>query len=58
MHEKRDCLTFLLVGFIPDHIFGRMKDNVFCPVFVFHRGISNGICDLILYLRSEGLIIS
>ena len=47
-----------LLGFIFDHIFGPKNDNLFCAVFVFHRGMSNGICDLILYLKNEGLNIS
>ena len=58
MHEKRRCLTFLLLGFILDHIFGPKKNNLFYPVFVFRRGISNGICDLVLYLKSQGLNVS
>ena len=41
-----------------DHIFGPKKDKLFCPVFVFRRGMSNAICDLVLYLQSEGLNIS
>ena len=30
------------------------KDNLSCPVFVFPRGMSNGICDPALYPKSEG----
>ena len=41
-----------------DHIFGPKKDKLFCPVFAFRRGMSNAICDLVLYLQSEGLNIS
>ena len=33
---------------ILDHIFGPEKDKLFCPVFVFHRGMSNAICVLVL----------
>ena len=51
-------LTFLILGFIFDHIFGPKKDKIFCPVFVFRRGMPNAICDLVLYLQSEGLNIS
>ena len=58
MHDRRRYLTFLLLQFILDHIFGPKKDNLFCPVFVFHRGMSNSICDLVLYLKTKGLKIS
>ena len=59
MHKKQDdVLTFLILGSILDHIFGLKKDKLFCLVFVFRRGISNAICDLVLYLQSEGLNIS
>ena len=44
--------------FIFDHIFGLKKDNHFCPVFVYHRGMSNGISDFILYFKNVGLNIS
>ena len=44
--------------YIFDHIFGPKKDNVFYPVFVFHRVISNGISDFVLYFKNEGLSIS
>ena len=50
MPERRRCLTFLLLGFILDHTFGPKKDNLSCPVFVFRRGMSNVICDPILYI--------
>ena len=33
-------------------------DKLFCPTFVFRRGISNATCDIVLYLQSEGLNIS
>ena len=29
-------------------------DKACCPVFVFRRGISNAICDIVLYLLIEG----
>ena len=32
--------------------------KLFCPLFVFYRGMSNAICDFVLYLQSEGLNIS
>ena len=54
MRERKLCLTFLLLGFILDHIFYLKKDNLSCPVFVFRRGMSNGICDPVLYPKSEG----
>ena len=47
-----------VLGSILDHIFGPKKDKLFCPVFVFRRGMSNAICDLVLYLQSEVLKIS
>ena len=30
MHERKLCLTFLLLGFILDHIFYPKKDNLKC----------------------------
>ena len=42
------------LGFIFDYLFGPKKDKIFCGVFLFHSGMSNGICDLILYLKSGG----
>ena len=48
----------MILGPILDHIFGRKKDKLFCPVIVFRRGMSNAICNLVLYLQSEGLNIS
>ena len=54
---KDDVLTFLILGYTLDHIFGPKKDRLFCPVFVFRRGMSSAICDLVLYLQSEGLNI-
>ena len=56
--KKDDVLTFFILGPILDHSFGPKKDKFFCPVFVFRRGMSNAICDLVLYLQSEGLNIS
>ena len=56
--KEDDVLTFLRLGPIFDHIFGPKKDKLFCPVFVFCRGMSNAICDLVLYLQSENLNIS
>ena len=41
----------MILGPILDHIFGPKKDKLFCPVFVFRRGMSNAICDLVLYLQ-------
>ena len=48
----------MILGPILDHLFGPKKDKLFCPVFAFRRGMSNAICDLVLYLQSEGLNIS
>ena len=56
--KEDDVLAFLILGLILDHIFGPKKDKLFCSVFGFSRGISNAICDLVLYLQSEGLNIS
>ena len=47
----------MILGPILDHIFGPKKDNLFCPVFVFRRSMSNAICDHVLYLQSEYLNI-
>ena len=41
-----------------DYIFGSKKDKVFCAAFVFRRGMSNAIYDLVLRLLNEGLNIS
>ena len=46
------------LGFIFENIFGPWKDKIFCPVFVFHRGMSNGTYGHVLYLNIEGLNIS
>ena len=56
--KEDDVLTFLILGPILDHIFDPKKDKLFCPVLVFCRGMPNAICDLVLYLQSEGLNIS
>ena len=54
--KEDDVLTFLTQGFIFNDIFGpKKKDKLFCPVFVSRRGMSNVICDLVLYLQSEVL---
>ena len=58
MHERKLDLTFFLLGFVLDHIFCPKKDNLSCPVFVFHGGMSNDICDHVLYPKSEGSNIS
>ena len=56
--ERKLCLTFLLLEFILDHIFYPNKGNLSCPVLVFRRGMSNGICDPVLYAKCEGSNIS
>ena len=56
--KEDNFLTFLILGSILDHIFGYKKDKLLSPVFVFRRGMSSAICDLVLYLQSEGLNIS
>ena len=40
------ALAFLILEFIFNHIFGRQKDKLFCPVFLLRKGMSNVICDL------------
>ena len=45
-------------GFIFDDIFGPKKNDLLCPVFVFHRGMSIGILKYMLYFKNEGLNIS
>ena len=44
--------------FIFDDIFGRKKSDLFCPAFVFQRGMSIGMLKYILYFKNEGLNIS
>ena len=46
------------LGLIFDDIFGPKKNDLFCPVFVFHRGKPIGIFKYILYFKDEGLNIS
>ena len=56
---KEDAvLAFLILEFIFDYIFDPKKNELFCAVLVFRRGVSNAICDLVLHLQSEGLNIS
>ena len=45
-----DVSTFLIPRFIFDLTFGPKKEKLFCLVFIFHRGMSNAICVLVLYL--------
>ena len=58
MHKKRQCSNIFVLGRILDHIFGWKKDKLFSPVFVFRRGISNVIYNLVLYLQSQDINIS
>ena len=44
--------------FIFDDIFGRKKNDFFCPAFVFQRGTTIGMLKYILYFKNEGLYIS
>ena len=48
----------MILGPILDHNFGPKKDKLFCPLFVFRRGMSNAICVLVLYLQSKDINIS
>ena len=57
MKEEVDK-TLLILWTILDHIFGTKKDNFFALHLFSARGMSNTICDLVLYLQSEGLNIS
>ena len=41
-----------------DKIFGPKKNDLFCPVFVFHRGMRIDILKYVLYFKNEGLNIS
>ena len=58
IYKRRRCSNILMLGSLLDHILGPKKGKFFCPVFVFRRGMSNAICDLVLYLQSEDLNIS
>ena len=51
-------ILLLPLRFIFDDIFGPKKNDLFCPVFVFHRGMPIGILKYILYFKNEGLNIS
>ena len=44
--------------FIFGDIFGPKKNDLFCPAFVFQRGMSIGMLKYILYFKNEGLNIS
>ena len=46
-----------LLRFIFDDIFGPKKNDLFCPVFVFQKGMSIGMLKYILYFKNEGLSI-
>ena len=46
------------LGLIVDNILGPKKNELFCPVSVFHRGMSIGFFKYILYFKNEGLNIS
>ena len=50
-------LTVFKSLLILDHILGPRNDILFWPKAVFRRGISNAICDLVLYLFEEGVKI-
>ena len=47
-----------LLRFIFDDIFGPKKKDLFCPAFVFQRGMSIGMLKYILCFKNEGLYIS
>ena len=50
-------LTAFKLLFVLNHTLGPRND-FFAQFAVFQRGISNGICDLVLYLLKEGAKIS
>ena len=50
MCEQFVVLTTFKSLLILDHILGPTNDIFFCPKAVFRRGISNAICDLVLYI--------
>ena len=50
-------LTAFKLLFVLDHTLGPRNEIPFCPIVVFRRGISNAICDLVLYLLKEGVKI-
>ena len=52
------ALTAFKLLFVLDHTLGPRNEILFCTIVVFHRGISNAICDLVLYLLKEGVKIS
>ena len=58
MHKRRRCFNIFDTSADFEPYFWPKKDKLFCPVFVFRRGMSNAICDLVLYLQSEDLNIS
>ena len=51
-------LTTFKLLLILDYILGPRNNIYFFPKAVFRRGISNAICDLVLYLFKEGVNIS
>ena len=58
MHKRTQLSNIFDTSVYFGTYFGLKKDKLFCPVFVFCKGMSNTICDIVLYLQSEGLIIS
>ena len=60
LRTKWLCIGILLqlLGIIFDDIFGPKKNDLFCPVFVFHRGMPIGMLKYELYFKNEGLNIS
>ena len=51
---KKTLFNIFVTRVYSSPIFCPKKDNLSCPVFVFRRGMSNGICDPVLYPKSEG----
>ena len=58
MHKIRRCSNIVDTKVYFGPYVGPKKDKVSCPGFVFRRGISNAIYDLVLHLQSESLNIS
>ena len=45
---KQICFNISDTKVYFDYIFGHKKNSLFCPVFVFHRGMVNAIYDLVI----------
>ena len=50
MHKRGHSFNIFDTRLYFDQIFWDKKDKLFSPIFAFRRGMSNVICDLVLYL--------